>query len=130
LEQNVNDACGSSKAKAKSMLAKFNQIDKDVVFNMIEFLTPFEAHSRKLQGKTYPTLPYVVLAQTQFLQHCSYRQGDNDLMRAVKKKAKCLLQETIQIKMEHMIAVFLWPSYKDLTLYPFLQDRIDEVIKF
>lgn len=105
------------------MLQKFNKIDRPLLNKIIDFLTLSEAHSRKIQGKTYATLQYVVLAQTQFLQHCTPNDEDIPLMRAIKVKAKFLLETTIDISMEHKIAVLLWPKFKDLSkLFPVISN--------
>lgn len=100
-------------------------IDRDTVVDLINFLVPFEAHTLKLQGKHYPTLPYAVPALSELVKHCLPEEHEDDtpLMKAIRLKCRRLLPETIIITMEHKMATFLWPSYKALIAIPDLHEK-------
>ena len=75
---------------------------------------PFEAYTLKLQGKLYPTLPYALPAFSEMVKHCFRRENDTRLIKAIRLKCRRLLPEIVIIRMEHKMATFLWPRYKEL----------------
>ena len=84
---------------------------------LIKFLTPFEAHTDKLQGQEYPTLPCATLAFNKLLEHCCPDEADSGILRAIRQEAYRFLCEKVIITMDHKIATFLWPRTKDFKAY-------------
>lgn len=96
---------------------KLDTIDRGLVQELIQFLVPFEAAINKLQGKLYPTLPYVLPLYFKLRDEiCSVNGNDSSLMQSIKTKARRLLREIwgSEIRIEHKVAAFLSPSYKKL----------------
>ena len=91
------------------------------------FLQPFETHTKKLQRREYPTLPYVTVAYDKLLENCYEHEGDSTLLAALRREGYRGLQEHVIITDEHKIATFLWPRMKILKMYPLQWER-QEVI--
>jgi hypothetical protein len=108
-------------------MEKLTCIDQTIVADLIEFLHPFEIHSKKLQGHLYPTMPYVALSYDVLLAHCYPQERDSKLKAALRRDAYALLLEKVTITEEHKIATFLWPRFKELRMFPFQAEKQEVV---
>ncbi|XP_052126611.1 uncharacterized protein LOC127750094 [Frankliniella occidentalis] len=99
-------------------LATFNAIDKNTVDDSIDFLEPFEVHTKELEGHLHPTIQKCCPAKHALLAHCRPCATDSELVSAIKEKARYLIQEKIVIAEEHKLALFLWPSMNELNAIP------------
>ncbi|KAE8742122.1 hypothetical protein FOCC_FOCC012329 [Frankliniella occidentalis] len=109
----------------KGQAKKMDNIGKEDLQTMLEFLEPFKEETKKIQGKKYPTLPLALLSITRLTDHCDSNFEDSHTLSMLRARCLRLLKEKIEVKMRYKVALFLWPPYKELAmLHP---DEISEV---
>lgn len=112
--KNRRDGPSSATAKPTSTVPDLEQIDRSMVSRLIEFLIPFRTCSQKLEGNTYPTLPYALPVFECLRKHCLRTNTDCNVLAAIREKALYLLYDKVELKMEHKVACLLWPQMKTL----------------
>ncbi len=100
----------SSSRKYRSGKEKFDLINKNLVMDLIDFLEPFEVHTKKLESRNVPTLQYAALAQDDLLEHCHPRaeNEESQVMASIRSSARELISEKFVIREEHKVR---WPPF-------------------
>lgn len=108
-------ARGSAKQRAK-----LDGMAKETIVWLVGFLEPFKTETTMLEGDSYPTLPMVAPASYNLRKHCGENVADTPTQACVRARALRILKEKFKPTMQHTVATFLVPLFRQL---PKLEDE-------
>lgn len=114
------DSINSQWDKILEVLTEKNQeklidsIEKKMLEDIIEFLTPFKTAADQLEASKVPTLYMTTLWKQKLLCSLEKNIGDSDFIGYLKEKAKPLLTNKWEMTTTHKLATYLHPHYKNL----------------
>jgi len=110
---------------------RIQNINKDLLQSLIGFLKVFKNASDELEGDKKPTIQKVVLfkclIKNHLIKYANHEINNIDedveinidfIMKTLGNKALDILDMKFQLGNEHEIAVFLWPKFKMLKMFP------------
>ncbi|CAF4556800.1 unnamed protein product, partial [Rotaria socialis] len=107
----------------------FESLDKDLLYQLCEFIRSFDEVITTLSEETQPTLHKVIPLRCLLINHCTQKPDDISGMM----KIKLFLQERIMdkwpIQSEHLLATLLHPRLRDFSGDQALKDRAIELLQ-
>lgn len=95
-------------------LRRIENIDRDCLRKMIEFLNAFNIASKLTESTQKETLAYVWISITQICSLCRVHAHDPSYMKAIKARSLEYIESKFVLHQYHRIATFLHPNYKSL----------------
>ena len=89
-------------------------VDKDTLFQVVNFLEHFRVASEKACSDSRPTLHFVLPLYQKLLKICDVAEGDIEPVKLLKARAKQALPQKVRLDVMHDVAVFLNPCMKIL----------------
>ena len=72
----------------------------------LKFMEVFETETNRLQGETYPTLQYVMLAYYRLLKLCEPQDEDDLMMARLRERGRAEVSQRMLLDDYHKIATF------------------------
>jgi hypothetical protein len=91
-------------------------VDQTLLNDVVSFLDPFLEASLAFEGDKSPTLHHSVPWLYKLNKHCVPLADDSATIRAIKQRAKDLLEEKFSLQTIHYVAAALNPKMKHLKM--------------
>ena len=89
-------------------------IDKELLGEIVNFLSVFHEATVALKGESEPTIHLVVPLIKKLTRHCQTTDDDSDNVATLKNACVDLIEEKCHIHILHKVAVFLNPRQKSM----------------
>ena len=103
------------KEKQYDKLELLQNLDKQLLKSIIDFLHPFHTATVQLSLEIEPTFHRVWPTLHRLMSVCTPTLNDSEIMREIKTAFSTILQEKYTIHPMHKIATVLCPAFKSLT---------------
>lgn len=97
-------------------LSRIENIDKNTLQILINFLKKFREASDFLEGSKYPTIHMVIPWYKILMEHCKVNISDNDTLTQIKSVVEQIMLNKLKIENIHKIAIFFNPKMKQLKI--------------
>ena len=113
---------------AKNLLQKIEDIDVTVLQVLVEFLAPFHAATKALEGDLKPTIHHVFQWKTKLERGMHILTTDCSLTKFLKIRGRQVLNEKFEITTLQQVGLFLNPKFK--SLLPLVPNQRNEVMEY
>ncbi|CAF3377684.1 unnamed protein product [Rotaria socialis] len=107
----------------------FESLDKDLLYQLYEFLRSFDEVITTLSEETQPALHKVIPLQCFLINHCTPKTEDISGMMKIKLFLKERIMDKWPIQSEHLLATLLHPRLRDFSGDQALKDRAIELLQ-
>ncbi|CAF1603141.1 unnamed protein product, partial [Didymodactylos carnosus] len=111
------------------LLSIHSKIDKDLLYDVCEFLFPFVSVLDILSDSKRPTLHRVLPLKQSLINKCTVNDADKEGLKEVKYFLAKRLKEKWQISDEHLIATLIHPNLKHFHMCPQFRERAIDLLK-
>ncbi|MGH0141135.1 UNVERIFIED_CONTAM: hypothetical protein FKN15_072859 [Acipenser sinensis] len=98
---------------SRGKMHRISNISKDLLQLLVNFHQPFKHASEEMSGAKYPTINPIALWKTTLLTHCQPSPSDIRVLEILKK----LIADRIALAHHALLAVLLWPKFKQLWMF-------------
>ena len=92
--------------------SKIENIDKNVLETLVNFLKKFQEASEFLEGSKYPTIHMVIPWYRILMEHCKVHISDSETLMQIKSVVEQVILSKLKIENIYKIAVFFNPKMK------------------
>ncbi|KAL7638100.1 UNVERIFIED_CONTAM: hypothetical protein RMT77_011725 [Armadillidium vulgare] len=100
----------------KKKLKYLENISKDDLQELVNFLEPFKEATDALENENSPTIQLVLLCRLKLCEHLKASKEDSINLKDLKERAKKYLEEEYHIFPIHKISLFLCPNFRRLRM--------------